>query len=73
MDKVQILKDSEWDTPSSESHTTVTLHVSPSLIVVFLKLLSVEEEKVIQFIYSRTSNNGHCRGIQILSVIGGVR
>jgi hypothetical protein len=24
-------------------------------------------------IYSRTSNNGHCRGIQILSVIGGVR
>jgi hypothetical protein len=23
--------------------------------------------------YSRTSNNGHCRGIQILSVIGGVR
>jgi hypothetical protein len=22
--------------------------------------------------YSRTSNNGHCRGIQILSVIGGV-
>jgi hypothetical protein len=25
------------------------------------------------FIYSGTSNNGHCRGIQILSVIGGVR
>jgi hypothetical protein len=25
------------------------------------------------FIYSRTSNNGHCRGTQILSVIGGVR
>jgi hypothetical protein len=24
-------------------------------------------------LYSRTSNNGHCRGIQILSVIGGVR
>jgi hypothetical protein len=24
-------------------------------------------------IYSRTSNNGHFRGIQILSVIGGVR
>jgi hypothetical protein len=23
--------------------------------------------------YSQTSNNGHCRGIQILSVIGGVR
>jgi hypothetical protein len=23
--------------------------------------------------YNRTSNNGHCRGIQILSVIGGVR
>jgi hypothetical protein len=23
--------------------------------------------------YSRNSNNGHCRGIQILSVIGGVR
>jgi hypothetical protein len=23
--------------------------------------------------YSRTSNNGHCQGIQILSVIGGVR
>jgi hypothetical protein len=23
--------------------------------------------------YSLTSNNGHCRGIQILSVIGGVR
>jgi hypothetical protein len=23
-------------------------------------------------LYSRTSNNGHCRGIQILSVIGGV-
>jgi hypothetical protein len=26
-----------------------------------------------RYIYSRTSNNGHCRGIQILSVIGGVR
>jgi hypothetical protein len=25
------------------------------------------------YYYSRTSNNGHCRGIQILSVIGGVR
>jgi hypothetical protein len=23
--------------------------------------------------FSRTSNNGHCRGIPILSVIGGVR
>jgi hypothetical protein len=26
-----------------------------------------------RYIYSRTSNNEHCRGIQILSVIGGVR
>jgi hypothetical protein len=25
------------------------------------------------FKYSRTSNNGQCRGIQILSVVGGVR
>ena len=24
-------------------------------------------------LYNRTSNNGHCRGIQMLSVIGGVR
>jgi hypothetical protein len=28
---------------------------------------------LLLYLYSRTSNNGHCRGIQILSVIGGVR
>jgi hypothetical protein len=30
-------------------------------------------EPNIKYYYSRTSNNGHRRGIQILSVIGGVR
>jgi hypothetical protein len=29
--------------------------------------------RTVYTLYSRTSNNGHCRGIQILSVIGGVR
>jgi hypothetical protein len=32
----------------------------------FAKVIALQE-------YSRTSNNGHCRGIQILSVIGSVR
>jgi hypothetical protein len=43
----------------------------------FFSILPNSEQSWIQpnilSIYSRTSNNGHCRGIQILSVIGGVR
>jgi hypothetical protein len=40
----------------------------------YLKPSRTDEESLTSgFMYSRTSNNGHCRGIQILSVIGGVR
>jgi hypothetical protein len=55
----------------------------PWLVLIWIILLVScyfisEISKKLQYLlfrykYSRTSNNGHCRGIQILSVIGGVR
>jgi hypothetical protein len=41
---------------------------SPSLISSFN-----HKNNYFILLYSQTSNNGHCRGIQILSVIGGIR
>ena len=40
-----------------------------------LEDLVVDESVILKGIikYSVTSNNGHCRGISVLSVIGGVR
>jgi hypothetical protein len=65
-----------YDKPSAYSHTP-SLNGKRSYITVLTGVLSMESHiKPRPFkltIYSRTSNNGHCRGIQILSVIGGVR
>ena len=38
-----------------------------------LRIMTSNKCTSVCLVYSRTSNNGHCRGIQILSVIGGVR
>jgi hypothetical protein len=53
--------------------TTVQLLLSTATITTFTKLVHAMRHLKMTTVYSRTSNNGHCRGIQILSVIGGVR
>jgi hypothetical protein len=51
-----------------------TVSVEQNFCMLILAMASLNQTKEFnQFKYSRTSNNGHCRGIQILSVIGGVR
>jgi hypothetical protein len=50
----------EWDSVNPYPEVTI----SPT---------SINNKLFYIYIHSRTSNNGHCRGIQILSVIGGVR
>jgi hypothetical protein len=42
-------------------------------IITFVFTFHMRCISIVRSLYSRTSNNGHCRGIQVLSVIGGVR
>jgi hypothetical protein len=72
-------------TPTTTTTTTTTTAIvlspggsSPTLVQTKIKntqnnKTATKHERHKKTKYSRTSNNGHCRGIQILSVIGGVR
>jgi hypothetical protein len=42
-------------------------------LYLYLDVMASSRASFTLYIYSQTSNNGHCRGIKILSVIGGVR
>jgi hypothetical protein len=71
-----------WNSSRVKDTTNVNAHLLKSYSSLIMKSIGqqkkhqsdiLEPNNVGKNKFSRNTNNGHCRGIQILSVIGGVR